>query len=377
MSKLEKYMTSAKEYVPSRAPVFYNPLMKVNRDLAISFLKSVCADSNANINMGDPLAGVGVRSIRALLETGSVREASANDINEQAFRLMKRNARVNRLNERMTISQKDANVFLAEHSEPGGRFGYVDVDPFGSPSPFLDNAVMSVCHRGFLAVTATDTPVLYGIYPKKMTLMYDSYSPRLPFLKEVGVRVLMGAVARVAARHSIGVVPLLGYVERNYARAYFEVLRSRSKASSALEKVGFVNVSLDPLRWEVLRRGEPSHGIGGAGPSGVLCGPMWIGRYVDPDLAAKLRDRGLGTSPQCDGLIHKLCGEMSDIVGYYPHELLAKACGGGALRIAEILDRLRGGGVMASRTIFDPAGVKADTDFARLTDVLTKGATGP
>ncbi|MCU0373510.1 MAG: ATP-binding protein, partial [Ignavibacteria bacterium] len=41
-------------------------------------------------------------------------------------------------------------------------FDYIDIDPFGSPCPFLDAAIKRLSRGGILAVTATDTSALAG-----------------------------------------------------------------------------------------------------------------------------------------------------------------------------------------------------------------------
>jgi len=370
VSRLDRYKTSEREYVPSKAPVFFNPLMKTNRDLAIAFIRTVGGIHGLKLNIGDPLAGVGIRSIRALKETEWATEAFANDLSERAADLIAKNSELNGVESRITVSSLDANVFLAEHSKPGNRFGYVDIDPFGSPAPFLDNAVASVIHKGFLAVTATDTPVLCGIYPEKMRMAYDSYCTRLPFLKEVGIRVLIASVARAAARHEIGVRPLVCYGERNYLRAYFQVFRGRPKALHAMQRVGYVGLHGDPPEWRAMSHQDLADPRSASSSSEAVCGPVWTGTYEDPQFIVRLRDFGLGVSPQSDELIYKMSEERSEILGYYPHYLLAKACGGKALPIEEMLERLCRDGVMASRTLFDPNAIKANTHFRRLCEIL-------
>lgn len=375
--KLETYKSSNREYVPSKAPVFYNPLMKTNRDIAVAFLRTVGSVSERKLVIGDPLAGVGVRSIRALLETEATDRAFANDLNRRAFELIRHNAVLNRVGRRLHASCNDANVFLAEHSEPGERFSYVDIDPFGSPAPFLDNALMSIVHGGYLAVTATDSPVLCGLFPNKMRLIYDSYCRKLPCEKEVGARVLIGAVVRAAARHEIGADPLVCYAERNYFRAYFQLHRSRSKALSAVGRIGYVESGGSNGGLKTMSCYDLAGPSIAAKSSKGIYGPMWTGAYEDRAFVSKLIEVGAGVSSESDALIGKVRAEESDILGYYPHRLLAKACGGRALPMAEILSRLRKAGTKASRTVFNPNAVKAQISLKEMTKVLSTKPVTP
>lgn len=45
---------------------------------------------------------------------------------------------------------------MYQHRISKSRFNCIDLDPYGSPSPFIDAAVQSVSDGGLLMVTATD-----------------------------------------------------------------------------------------------------------------------------------------------------------------------------------------------------------------------------
>ena len=42
------------------------------------------------------------------------------------------------------------------------RFSVIDLDPYGSPTPFLDAAVQSTKEGGLMCITCTDMAVLCG-----------------------------------------------------------------------------------------------------------------------------------------------------------------------------------------------------------------------
>ena len=44
------------------------------------------------------------------------------------------------------------------------KFHCVDIDPYGSPSPFIDAAVQSVSDGGLLMITATDMVIWLMIH---------------------------------------------------------------------------------------------------------------------------------------------------------------------------------------------------------------------
>lgn len=57
--------TLPKKDLHKKLPVFYNPVMKFNRDISIIILNSL---PNKNMNIALPLAGSGIRGLRFLKE---------------------------------------------------------------------------------------------------------------------------------------------------------------------------------------------------------------------------------------------------------------------------------------------------------------------
>ena len=56
----------------SMAPVFYNPVMKTNRDTAVLVLRAHQRDLGRGVDACEPMAGSGVRGIRLALEVDDV-----------------------------------------------------------------------------------------------------------------------------------------------------------------------------------------------------------------------------------------------------------------------------------------------------------------
>ena len=56
-------------------------------------------------------------------------------------------------------------MLMYHHKELNTRYDVIDLDPYGTASPFLDAAVQAVEDGGLLCVTCTDMPVLSGNYP--------------------------------------------------------------------------------------------------------------------------------------------------------------------------------------------------------------------
>ena len=59
-------------------------------------------------------------------------------------------------------SHGDASMVMYSHRRWADRFHVIDLDPYGSPAPFLDAAVQSTAEGGLICITCTDMAVLCG-----------------------------------------------------------------------------------------------------------------------------------------------------------------------------------------------------------------------
>src|SRR3989344_340217 len=147
--------------ISKEMPIFYNPVMKLNRDMSILVLNSL---NKTDMRLALPLAASGIRGLRFLLELppSKVKELHLNDYDTDFINNIKKNMKLNKIHSRKVfLHNTDANLFLL--NEKG--FDYIDIDPFGTPNPFLDSAVKRISRNGILAITATDTSALCGTYP--------------------------------------------------------------------------------------------------------------------------------------------------------------------------------------------------------------------
>ena len=66
--KLEAYGVLPSDYAPSKAPVFYNPVMEFNRDLTVLAFKAYQHMVNHEITICEPFTSQGIRGIRFAAE---------------------------------------------------------------------------------------------------------------------------------------------------------------------------------------------------------------------------------------------------------------------------------------------------------------------
>ena len=71
------------------------------------------------------------------------------------------------------------------------HYDVIDLDPYGSPTRFLDSAVQAVKDDGILLITCTDMAVLAGNSPETCYVKYGSISLRTPACHEMVVICLV------------------------------------------------------------------------------------------------------------------------------------------------------------------------------------------
>ena len=117
----------------------------------------------------EALAASGLRSIRYALEIPRAGAVFANDFSEKAFHSIQGNVEHNSVGGKVVPSMREASMLMYEHREPvSERFDVIDLDPYGSPSVFLDSAVQSVRDGGrslTVLLTSGVSPQVKGQIP--------------------------------------------------------------------------------------------------------------------------------------------------------------------------------------------------------------------
>src|SRR4030067_1894267 len=66
--QLKAFVKEPSDYAPSKAPVFYNPVMELNRDISVLALQAHQRLVNREISICEPLASGGIRGVRFAAE---------------------------------------------------------------------------------------------------------------------------------------------------------------------------------------------------------------------------------------------------------------------------------------------------------------------
>ena len=175
------------------------------------------------------------------------------------------------------LMQQDARVALMEAS-----YQWVDIDPFGSPVPFLDSAMQGLSRTAFLEVTATDTAALTGSSPSAQQRRYGARGIVDDWAHDDAVRVLLGLVATTAARHDRAIEPVLALFDGHHVRVSVLVRRSKERASEVLQSMG----------WRVRDPDGPDRFVQHPSETELAraSGPMWTGPLWNESITARMTE---------------------------------------------------------------------------------------
>jgi tRNA (guanine26-N2/guanine27-N2)-dimethyltransferase len=324
--------------ISKKLPVFYNPVMKLNRDVSVLLLQCF---GKKNMQIGSPLAGSGVREIRFFkeLKKGIVKSIAVNDYSLEAVKSIKKNLVLNKIkSDNIKIFNKDANLFLLESS----GFDYIDIDPFGSPNPFLDSAVKRLGRGGILAVTATDAAALTGTYPEACKRKYWA-NPLLNYMMhEIGIRILIRKVQLIGAQYEKALKPLYSYYFEHYFRVFFICEKGKKAADEIINQHG-----------EFLE-----------------AGPMWLGGLWDEKLASKIEK--LNKDKKNDRFFGIIKDESKvNSVGFYDVTEIAKKYKLSVLpKKDDIIRKIKVEGFLASETHFRENSIRSTISEKDLVKIL-------
>jgi len=362
--KLSEYKKKPSDYAPSKAPVFYNPIMELNRDFAVLALQAHQRLLGIEVSACEPLTGCGLRSIRLAVEVEGVRKVFLNDIKPEAAGLAALNVELNRLEDKAEVSNMDANLFLSRHAAPKKRLDYIDVDPFGSPVPYIDSAIRAIRNNGLLALTATDMAPLCGVYPRACLRKYGGYPLRTEYCHELAVRLVAGCLAMMAAKHAIGIEVLFSYSVDHYVRVYAALRYGAKLADRSVQQMGYILHC-----FQCLHR-ETAQGI--LTPLGQVCpncgeklnasGPLWLGNIADEDfcrvMEQELEKKSLGQKKRAAKILSLVKTEAEAPPTYFTIDKICDKLNLPVPALNKVTEKLRAEGFNVYRTHFSSTGFK-------------------
>ncbi len=343
--------------IPEHALVFYNPEQKLNRDISVGVINAYAKDKK-DLVLLDLMSASGIRALRYEKECNNIEKIIANDINDDAIDLMKKNIELNN-SKKIEISQEDANIYLTKNRY---SHDYIDIDPFGPPVYFLNNAAKAFPKNGLLAATATDTAPLCGSYPSTCLRKYGVKSVKTHFNKELGIRIMITNIIRNFAQNGVAFRPVLSHATRHYMRVYGKTRKVKTSADKVLKELDHVSYCNCGYHKFGLIEKCPD-----CDEDMKLIEPIWSGTINDKEFCKLVREE-MGNDENIDDKSRDLVDtliEESDMSPFYYdiHKMARKQDWGEVPSMKKIKKALKDKGFSFSRTHFTPTGIKTDAGF--------------
>lgn len=262
---------------PKKESVFYNPIQQFNRDLSVCCIKawdnlygqdlasrkkgknkksrSKAVEEEAEeegggkrrklenngieklqpnvtvtpyIKILEALSATGLRAIRYAKEIPNAKEIVANDLIPDAVDSINRNIEYNHVEDLVKANLDDANVLMYRNKAQNKKYHVIDLDPYGTVTPFVDTALQTIEEDGLMLVTCTDLSVLAGNgYPEKCFALYGGVNMvSHESTHESALRLVLNLLNQSAAKHKKTVEPLLSLSIDFYVRVFVKVKTS-------------------------------------------------------------------------------------------------------------------------------------------------------
>lgn len=329
--------------ISKQLPVFYNPEMKINRDTSLLFIKSYFSKP---ISYCDPMGASGIREMRfvsCIPEKFS--KIVVGDVSDKAIKTMKKHFKINKLSKK-SVDFLRAN---AQYSLSSQYYDMIEIDPFGSPVPFLDTALQRIKHNGVISITATDTASLCGRYPKTGFRRYGLKTEFVLWYEEFGLRGLIAYCQREAAKYDKALTVEMSFTAKHFYKVFFKVEESRGKANQSLNALKYV--FYDKTTQDITFYDYEEKGV---------LGKIYTGSLNNKKLLKTMKEMShlLNSSKQAHRLLDSLLEEV-DIVGYYnPHKLQKAFKFDCSKKFSQIISDLREQGFEVSRAHNNNLGIK-------------------
>ncbi|CAJ1052918.1 tRNA (guanine(26)-N(2))-dimethyltransferase [Xyrichtys novacula] len=424
---------------PSANEVFYNPVQEFNRDLTCAVItefaremlaqwgvkvvvpgekervvvslseetkkeqKNGSGELKVTATVGEKcepglrvlegLAASGLRSVRFALEVPGLRSITANDFSKKAAALIARNAEYNKVSHLVQASCNDASMLMYEMRRKKERYDVIDLDPYGSPSAFLDSAVQAVSEGGLLCITCTDMAVMAGNSGETCYSKYGSVSIKAKYCHEMALRIILHSLDQRAAVYQRYIQPLLSVSVDFYIRIFVRVFTGQAKVKNSASKqalvyncVGCGSFHLQRMGRRTVNGNHTKYSPSVGPPVGPECehcgqrhqlgGPMWAEPIHDLEFvqrvlsAVSANPSRFGTSKRIQGVLSMVTEELEDVPLYYTVDSMSSTIHTNTPPLLQFRSALLHAGHRVSLSHACKSAIKTDAPPAVLWDIM-------
>jgi tRNA (guanine26-N2/guanine27-N2)-dimethyltransferase len=322
-----------------------------------------------------------------LKQCDSIEKVYINDLNPIAVETIKRNLDLNKISpDKYQISSQDAKLLLSHfHADTDSYFDIIDIDPFGSPCQYIPAAMQSIGVSevgGLLCATATDTPVLFGIKKEACIRKYLTSAIRTEFIKEMGTRILIYYIAKIANLYKLHIQPVISISANHFVRVYFLIRKGILGVNSNIREFGSYTYCRTCLhrsaeKHDYKKSKMNSNICPNCGGKLIFSGLLWLGNLHNSeymkDLEEQLQDSLVQTFPSYNQLkkyVELAKNEDEFPPFFYSIPKIADSLDYTYPSLLKLQNRLKEKGFESSRTHFDPQALKTTAPIEIIKEIL-------
>ena len=348
--------------------LFYNPHMEFCRDMSSLSVGAIGRMFGDRLDLCDGFTATGIRGIRYAKENPDVIERlTLVDANRFAKEVVVKNLKINGVEGEFVQDDIVHYVYGKHHT-------FVEIDPFGTPQPFIRPVISSFysdnsIKTAYLSVTATDPAVLCGAHYKACVKLYHSYPLHTSFCHEVGIRILLINIMWAANEYDFGIEPLFSLSHRHFMKVLVRLQRGARYATDNTKMMGYLTYDPKEYNIEVSRfpMSQEQSRIGG---------PLWLGELHNRRFVSIMREinreRDYKNKEKLNKYLSMMIGEVDMPPYFYDTHLLAKVFKHQPIKLQDILDRLNDRGYPAVKTHFSPNGFKTRAPLEVIRECFTR-----
>ncbi|KAK7797036.1 hypothetical protein U0070_015832 [Myodes glareolus] len=417
---------AAKIVFPNANEVFYNPVQEFNRDLTCAVITEFARIhlgakgiqikvpgekdlQKVSVNLSEqeeekaeqeeketlaPGEQPRTAAVGEICEVPGLRSVIANDASARAVELMDRNVHLNGVAHLVQPNQADARMLMYQHQKASERFDVIDLDPYGSPAPFLDAAVQAVNDGGLLCVTCTDMAVLAGNSGETCYSKYGAMAIKSRACHEMALRIVLHSLDLHANCYQRFVVPLLSISADFYVRVFVRIFTGQAKVKASASKQALVFQCVGCGAFYLQRLGRASGDPGGRVKFSAACGPpvtpecehcggrhqlggpMWADPIHDLDFVGRVLESvttnpgRFHTSKRIQGVLSVVTEELPDVPLYYTLDHLSSTIHCNTPSLLQLRSALLHAGFRVSLSHACKNAVKTDAPPQALWDIM-------
>jgi len=335
--------------------VFYNPAMRLCRSMSSLAVGAI----GEKLEVVDAFTASGIRGIRYAKENKNVKKLTLLDIDRRAIALAKKNLKSGKLRSSMAKTALGNISRLAFELDAD----FIELDPFGTPSPYLNDAFryFNTKKVAYLSATATDVAVLCGGKTAPCQKNYHSKPLNNEFTHETGLRIMLKRIAETAAEFNMGIRPLVSFSDKHYLKSVIEVKRGADLAFASMDSLGYV-YSCEKCG----ARGSdrfPQKTCADCGNANEYAGGLWLGELHEEAFLRQMAKLNVKRDYSDKEEMGKMLSLMDTEVGMPPyyfniHDMCKRERTVSVPNTESVLAKLKDAGFTAYRTHFSPISIK-------------------